>query len=457
GDDWVFIDPLEVEAGDYVLRFWYSATENHTERLRVCWGNEARPEAMTNTICEIDPMNNEEYEESISLFSIPSSQKVFVGFYAYSDADENWLLIDDLSIEKADASLLDIQVSAISEPGSYIRSNNRRDVVAGVRNISIADKTVAVSLYVDEVLVETKQEVVRLMEARDITFANALAGLSDGAHSVKVVAAYDGDTDLSNNTAVLDIMVMEKAPVAIWDFEDEEFPAGFTFRSEDSASVNPGGTDLFGDNGLAIMGVQNHYLYGSNVFAICTWFDDASVTADRWLVLPQMHINGENSHLVWDCSSMSAQDYDDYDICVSTGNDVWYEYTTVMSVKGENEFAKTRGVSLAPYSGKDVYVAFHVKTVDGMALILDNIGLYGELSTAGVEGVVSASPEASLRYVGGSIVCGVDAEISVFALDGSLAAQGSGMSLDVAHLAPGVYVARATGAAAGATLKFVVK
>lgn len=455
-DDWVFIDPLEVEAGDYVLRFWYSATPDHKERLRVCWGDAPTAEAMTNTICEINPMTNSVYEESISLFSVPADKKIFVGFYAFSDADENWIVIDDLSIVKADASLIDVQLNAIVEPGNYIRPNNRRDVVAEIRNISVLDRSVDVSVYVDGKLAATSKENFRLMETRQITFKNVLAGLSEGSHLIKVEAVCANETETSNNVAEKEVYVLDKEPVMIWNLEDEEFPAGCAFRIEDDATSNPGDKDFHGDN-LSIFTVRDHYLYGRKVLAVCTAFTDPSAKADRWFVLPQIHVSGDDAHLIWDASSLGDTELEDYDICVSTHEDVASSYSPVFNVNGEDGLAKTHGVSLAKYADKDIYVAFHVKTIGGKGLFLDNIGLYGNLGTAGIDNVTVGGEAASLRYTGTDIECGVPSEIVVVALDGKVVATGNGTSLDVQALPAGVYVARAANTAGSAVLKFAVR
>lgn len=37
-DDWAFIEPIQMQAGNYAVKYWYSATDGHPERLRVCYG-----------------------------------------------------------------------------------------------------------------------------------------------------------------------------------------------------------------------------------------------------------------------------------------------------------------------------------------------------------------------------------------------------------------------------------
>lgn len=455
-DDWVVIDPLEVEAGDYLMRFWYSATENHTERLKVCWGTAPTPEAMTNEICTIDPMTNDSYLESISLFKIPAAQKIFIGFHAYSDADENWLVIDDLSIEKVDPTKVDVIVDDFTEPYGYLRERNRRDVKFSVSNIAVTDADVDINLYVDGTVKETRKDKVGFMATKEYTFENALAGLADGAHTIKVEVIAPNDPNAENNTAEKEIVVIGQPGVVFYDFEDEEFPEELTYRVEDSATIHPSAVDTYGDKGAALLGVNSHYLYQETALALCTWFSDPTSTADRWLVLPKMHIDDNNCHLVWDASALSTTDYENYDICVSTGDDKWYDYTAIHSVKGENEWSKTRGVSLAEYKDKDVYVAYHLKTTGGNALILDNIGIYGSATPSGI-GAIKSDAAFTLSCDGRQLTCSAEAVMTVTAMNGTVVAKGTGMTLDVTALPAGVYVAVANAATGTRTLKFVKK
>lgn len=454
-DDWVFIDPLQIEAGDYLLRFWYSATTNHTERLKVCWGTAPTPEAMTNEICKIDPMTNDEYEESINIFNIPENQKVFIGFYAYSDADENWMIIDDLSIEKVDPTKVDLIVGEITEPCDYLRKNNHRDIVASVRNVSVSDANAAVKLYINGEEKASENITVGYMATKEVKFTGCLDGLTDGTYTIKIEAVADNDNNTDNNVAEKNITIIEQEPILLYDFEDEEWPEELTYRVEDSATINPAAQDSFGERGAAFFGVESHYLYGNTVLALCTWFADASSSADRWIVLPQMHLNDANCHLVWDASAFSTTDYEKYDICVSTSEDIWYNYTTVYSVTSENEWAKTRGVSLADYADKDVYIAFHLKTQNGNALILDNIGLYGS-ATTGVEGIAAES-EMTFGCNGDLLVSNVDATMTVTSINGVIVATGNGTTLNIANLPAGMYIAKAAAAEGTRTIKFVKK
>lgn len=200
GDDWVFIDPLEVEAGKLLVKFWYSATENHTERMRVCWGDAPVPEAMTNVLVDLDNISNDTFMESASLIEIPAAQKIYIGFYCYSAKDENWLIVDDLSIEYVDPSSFDVSAGDFSGVNDFYRVNNRRYVTVAVVNQGITENTIGVKLSVDGKEVASQEVTVNILSKKDVTFENALAGLGDGRHIMKAEASHPSDNNFDNNT-----------------------------------------------------------------------------------------------------------------------------------------------------------------------------------------------------------------------------------------------------------------
>ena len=46
----------------------------------------------------------------------------YLGFYAFSDKDENWLTIDDVQFYKASSDASDLGISSISKPFDYAQS-----------------------------------------------------------------------------------------------------------------------------------------------------------------------------------------------------------------------------------------------------------------------------------------------------------------------------------------------
>ena len=91
-----------------------------------------------------------------------------------------------------------------------------------------------------------------------------------------------------------------------------------------------------------------------------------------------MHISGD-SHFVWEANSISPIYHDQYRVCVSTGEDQWWDYSEALAIDDEDEYVATRGIDLSQYAGQDVYVGFKIITRDGEALLLDNLSFYGDV------------------------------------------------------------------------------
>ena len=139
-DDWAILEPITIEeSGYYVLKFWYSGDDTHPEKLGVYYGNSADPAALTNMIVEYAPFARSEYEESINIIYLEKQDNLYIGFYAFSDKDENWLCVDDVSLEKISSETVDLAVTAISNPAGYLHNGSAKDVEFTVRSYGIAD------------------------------------------------------------------------------------------------------------------------------------------------------------------------------------------------------------------------------------------------------------------------------------------------------------------------------
>ena len=77
-----------------------------------------------------------------------------------------------------------------------------------------------------------------------------------------------------------------------------------------------------------------------------------------------------------------------YRVKVSDGRDHWADYNTEASIDDESVYNKTRGISVAKYAGKTVHIAINVKTYEGEALVLDNLGVYGSVAKSGIDDII---------------------------------------------------------------------
>ncbi len=442
GNDWAILEPITIEEpGYYVLKFWYSGDDTHPEKLGVYYGNEATPEAMTNMIVEYAPFARGAYEESINIFYIEEPQDLCIGFYAFSDKDENWLCVDDVTLEKVSSESVDLAVSSITNPVEYVHVGTSPIIKFNVRSYGIKDAEATVVVKIDEQSVYTEAVTIKAQENKEFAINDVLPNVIPGVHQLSVEVVCDTDKSLENNTKSLQINVMGEASMR-WDFEDGKLPEEFVYRAEDEGTVNPSAGEEFNEAGWGIFNIQEHALYGEHVLAGTTWLDGTD-KADRWCVLPPFNV-GENAHLVWDVASFNPNFLETYSIMISTnGDDSWYYFTEEEYVAESADF-KTRGISLSWYANTDsVYIAFRLRSENCEHLILDNISVYGAVASE-VESVDAVNP-CIMTQRNEIIVNGVDVtELAVYDMRGRMVALTAEETLSTAGITAGVYLVRVT-------------
>ena len=375
GDDWAILEPITIaEAGYYVLKFWYSGDDTHPEKLGVYYGNEANPEAMTNKIVEYAPFARSAYEESINIIYIDQPQDIYIGFHAFSDKDENWLCVDDVTFEKVDAEAIDLAVLPITNPVEYVHNGTKKDINFKVRNLGIKDAISTIRVKIGENVVYEENMTIAAQEIKEIAVEGALNGLDAGVNTITAEVVCAEDVDLANNTQSASFRVVVN-PVLAWDFEDGQIPVDFIFRTEDEGTVNSGAGEEFNEYGWGIFNIGEQELFGENMFAGTTWLDGTE-KADRWCILPPFKPTDE-SFLVWDVASYNPNFLESYEVKISTsGDDSFYYFTEEEFIAESAEF-KTRGIDLSDYAGQSIYIAFRLRSKNCEHLILDNIELYG--------------------------------------------------------------------------------
>ncbi|MEI6747667.1 MAG: T9SS type A sorting domain-containing protein [Bacteroidota bacterium] len=104
-DDWLFTPGLQLTGGKtYEVGFTYGAGNDFEEKLSVYWGNSPVSSAMTN-----GPIFDQtiQYANTIAPVSFtPATDGVYyIGFWGHSDANHDWLSIDDIYVTEALASI----------------------------------------------------------------------------------------------------------------------------------------------------------------------------------------------------------------------------------------------------------------------------------------------------------------------------------------------------------------
>ena len=394
-DDWAILEPINVEPGYYVLRFWYAGDDSHPESLRACWGNGNTPADMTNEIVSYKDFYTNGYEESVSILKFETAQTIYLGFHACSQKDQNWINIDDLEFYQASNTNVDLSVNEMTAPTAWVRTAADRTVKLDVRNVGIIDAIATLDIKVDGELIRTSQLELAAQEIRTLTFEDALANVAVGRHTLSFTINCDKDTNADNNTLTTEITVLGE-PVLFWDMENG-LPEEFTYGVQDTATPDPSSGDEFNEFGWGIFNIGSHAVLGNKVLACNTWFTD-DTQADRWLYLPGFTVNSDNAALVWNANSFNPNYLETYEIQVST-DPTWYwlNYSTAATVKNESIYTKSRGVDLGSYAGKEIWVAFRVRTTGGEALILDNIGIYGDVTASSID-ITNDSTDAPVEY-----------------------------------------------------------
>ncbi len=451
GNDWAILEPILVEPGYYALKFWYAATENHPEKLSVHYGNGSTPEAMTTKVLELNPITNATYQEAIVILNFTEAQAVNFGFYAFSQKNENWILIDDISFDKVNTESIDLAATNFSAPFDFIRSGNGTDVVLDARNLGIKDLTAEVKLTIDGGAATTQSVAVKGQEIKPVTFTNALAGLAEGKHTLQVVVTAAGDENAANDTIAKEVVVLG-TPTKFWDFEDGKVPAEFTFEVGDQGTINPDAGDEFNEFGWGLFPISAHPMLGTRALAGTSWIDGVD-KANRTVILPAVDITNEESYFVWDANSYNPSFLERYTVDIQDNTASWPYFSSEYSAAAESVVPKTHGLSLADYVGKNISIAFNLTTANGEALILDNIGIYtgGSGANTSVENLAANAiiiSENEVRSTG---------TLSIILTDmlGRTIRTAEGEALDLTNLPSGLYVATVQTATASTSCKFV--
>lgn len=393
-DDWAILEPINVEAGYYALKFWYSGDDTHPEKLAVYYGNEATPEAMTQKIVEYAPFARGAYEESINILHFDKPQTIYVGFHAFSDKDENWITVDDVSLTAISGDDVDVAVTEILKPYSAQRSTNEQGVTYELRNLGIKDVEAKVTVSIDGKVVDSKNVGIIGQEYKTVTVDDVLTMLSAGEHLVSIEVEVDGDANVANNKIEKTFVSFEN-PVEYWDFESQALPADFSYEVKDEGTMNPSTADQFNEYGWATMKLgAEHYMLGMNVLIGNTYIDNVS-NADRWLVLPKMEISDKNCSFVFEAFRMNENYDESIQILVTEDPSSSWNYDKVFELVSLNLAPTTYYVDLSKFIGKEMSVVLRLMSKNGDVVLFDNLGFYGNVST-GIDGVKADDEDASV-------------------------------------------------------------
>jgi PKD repeat protein len=103
-NDWLYSTCLDVTANTaYKMNFFYKVGNAqgtvYPEKFSVHYGNAQTATAMTNLIRDFGTVNNDAYEEAAVAFKPATSGTQYIGIKCYSDADQFYLAVDQITID----------------------------------------------------------------------------------------------------------------------------------------------------------------------------------------------------------------------------------------------------------------------------------------------------------------------------------------------------------------------
>ncbi|MCE3076782.1 fibronectin type III domain-containing protein [Chryseobacterium gwangjuense] len=141
---WFFTQGLNLTAGtQYTIAYKYGndTSVTYTEKLKVAFGTSATVAGMTSPIADYPAINDATAHTASINFTVPTTGVYYFGFNAYSDADQNHLFVDDISITSA--QLATAETSAKKNdinayPNPFTDILNISDI-KNVKSISVMD------------------------------------------------------------------------------------------------------------------------------------------------------------------------------------------------------------------------------------------------------------------------------------------------------------------------------
>jgi len=141
---WFFTQGLNLTAGtQYTIAYKYGndTSVTYTEKLKIAFGTSATVAGMTSPIADYPAINDATAHTASINFTVPTTGVYYFGFNAYSDADQNHLFVDDISITSAQLATAETSVKKNdinAYPNPFTDILNISDI-KNVKSISVMD------------------------------------------------------------------------------------------------------------------------------------------------------------------------------------------------------------------------------------------------------------------------------------------------------------------------------
>lgn len=153
---------------------------------------------------------------------------------------------------------------------------------------------------------------------------------------------------------------------------EKGIPSGFTLVCNDGMPTN---NDIFNHvtpQSTWFSGIAPSDLGTNCNVALSSSRREYDFPTDNWLITPQVSVS-DDTRLCWDARSIHYDYRESYKVMISTTSTNLDDFEELDVIGQEEYFWKRRMISLAPYAGKNVYVAFVHTSQNQFLLALDNI------------------------------------------------------------------------------------
>lgn len=138
-DDYLISPCMEMKSSKlYQLKFYYASSayfSNYISKIKVLITDTPDTSALSSatTIIDLGAFSQTEFLESISAFNVPTDGIYYVVFYAYTDADQYYVSIDDVTIKELPP--YDLELISIVAPTSNCGMTNTETVSYKIANV----------------------------------------------------------------------------------------------------------------------------------------------------------------------------------------------------------------------------------------------------------------------------------------------------------------------------------
>lgn len=200
-NDWFITNCMTLQAGkSYNLSFFYRTSDPlYPERLKVAFGNAPTVAGMTTTLVDLPNVTNSTaYQEATVDITVATTGTYYIGFQAYSLADQFRLYLDDVTVREVLSN--DAAVTGVVAPAPSCGLSATTNIAVNVKNNgSSALASIPVALSVNGTVTAGTASNVAAGATTTVNFSVDLSAA--GNYSFKAYSQLVGDGNFANDTA----------------------------------------------------------------------------------------------------------------------------------------------------------------------------------------------------------------------------------------------------------------